>query len=384
MNMHFSEDQKMIQQAIRDFCKEYVAPNAAKWDAEHITPVELMPIMGELGFLGIWVPEQYGGVGMGHVERLMIIEEIARYSGGLAMMVFTHQLGMGAFVDFATEEQKMAYLPDFCAGKRICGLAVTEPGGGSDVGGQKTTAVLGEDGFFTVNGRKCFITNSHVADVTVITCKTGEDEKGRATFSAIIFEKGMEGFAPGREEHKLGLRGSSTGDLVLSNVRVPEANLIGVMGKGTPIAMKEIGEIGRASMSAIGVGLLKGCLEDSVKFANERILYGKPLAKLGVTQQRIAQNRIDWEAARLLLYKAALIKDDKLPATVAFGISKHFATERAVVAAKRTIDMMGGYGVIEEYAVGRYLRDAMASIPSGGTTDIQELIIAGDTLKTFA
>lgn len=382
MNFNFTEEQTMLKNAFAEFVKESVAPAAAKWDTENYTPVELMPEMGEMGILGVFVPEQYGGVGLGHTERVMALEEIARHSAGLAMMVFTHQLGMAAILDYGTEEQKQKYLPDMCAGTKICGLAVTEPGGGSDVAGQKTTAEI-EDGQWVINGRKCFITNSHVADATVITCKTGEDERGRAQFSAIIVEKGTEGFAPGRHENKLGLRGSVTGELVLNNARVPEENLVGEVGKGTPIAMKEIGEVGRASMTAIAVGIIRGCLEDSVKFAGERIVYGKPISKLQAIQFHIAENRVDYEASALMLYRAAALKDEGKPAAAEFSMAKYFAVDKAVEAARRTIELMGGYGVVNEYAAGRYLRDAMACISSGGTSEIQKIIIAGDTMKKF-
>ena len=382
MDFNFTEEQNMLREAFAAFAKEHVAPNAAKWDEEDYCPVELMPLLGELGVLGIFVPEQYGGVGLGHTERVMALEEIARYSAGLAMMVFTHQLGMGPILDFGTEEQKMKYLPDMCAGKKICGLAVTEPGGGSDVGGQKTAAELC-DGKWVISGRKCFITNSHVADVTVITARTGEDEKGRATFSAFILEKGMPGFAPGRKEHKLGLRGSTTGDLVMDKVEVGEEQLIGKLGGGVPIALKEIGEIGRASMTAIGVGILRGCLEEGVKFANERIIYGKPLAKLQAIQFHLAEIRMDYEASRLMLYRAAFVKDAAENAVIEYSMSKYFATEAACRSARRLIDLMGGYGDINEYPAGRFLRDAIASIASGGTSEIQKIVVAGDTLKRF-
>lgn len=382
MNFNFTEEQEMLRTAFAEFVREEVTPNAAKWDDEDYTPVELMPKMGEMGILGVFVPEAYGGVGLGHTERVMALEEIARYSAGLAMMVFTHQLGMAAILDFGTEDQKKNYLPEMCAGTKICGLAVTEPGGGSDVAGQKTSAEL-VDGQWVVNGRKCFITNSHIADTTVITCKTGEDERGRASFSAIAIDKGTEGFTPGRHENKLGLRGSVTGELIMNNVKVPEGNLVGEVGKGTPIAMKEIGEVGRASMTAIATGILRGCLEDSVKFANERIVYGKPIAKLQAIQFHVAENRIAYETAKLMLYRAAAVKDEGKPATIEFGMAKYFATDQAVSAARRTIELMGGYGVVNEYAAGRYLRDAMACISSGGTSEIQKIIIAGDTLKKF-
>lgn len=313
----------------------------------------------------------------------MALEEIARYSAGLAMFVFTHQLGMSAILEFGSEEQKMKYLPDMCSGTSISGLATTEPSGGSDLIGQKTTAVLA-GGMWTINGRKCFITNSHIADVSVVTAKSGEDEKGRPQLVAIIVEKGTPGFVPGRKEHKLGLRGSVTGELLMNDIKVPAENLIGKEGAGATIALKVIGEVGRASMTAICVGILRGCVEESVKFANERIVYGKPIAKLQAIQFHIAENRLDYEATRLLLYKAASLKDEGIPVTAEFAMAKHFGTEAASRASKRTIELMGAYGVIDEYPSGRFMRDSLASISSGGTSEIQRIIVAGDTLKNFA
>jgi alkylation response protein AidB-like acyl-CoA dehydrogenase len=383
MDFKLTEEQMLLKEAFRDFARAEVAPHAAAWDEEDHCPVELFSKLGELGLLGIFVPEQYGGVGLSHTERVMGLVEIARYSAGLAMFIFTHQLGMAAILDFGTEEQKANYLPDMCAGKTICGLAVTEPGGGSDVAGQKTTAKL-VDGKWVINGRKCFITNSHIADITIITCKTGENDKGRALFTAIAVEKGTPGFQPGREEHKLGLKGSVTGELILNQVAVPEENVIGKVGGGTSIAMKEIGEVGRASMTAICTGICRGCLEESVKFANDRVLYGKPISKLQAIQFHIAENRLDYETSELLLYKAASVKEEGFPATAEFSMAKYFSTEAAVRASKRTIELMGGYGVIDEYPIGRFLRDAMASISSGGTSEIQKIIIAGDTLKKYS
>jgi len=383
MNFKFTEEQDMLRDAFREFIKAEIEPNAAKWDEEDYCPVEIFPKLGELGILGIFAPEKYGGIGLGHTERLIAMEEISRYSTGIGMFVFTHQLAIGALVDFGTEEQKQKYLPGLCAGTMIGGVAVTEPGGGSDVAGQKSTAEL-KDGKWIVNGRKCFITNSHIADMCIISAKTGQDEKGRSQFGAFILEKGMAGFAPGRKEHKLGMKGSVTGDLVMKDVEVPEENLVGKANQGTMISMKQISEIGRASMSAICVGLLKGCLEESVKFATERILYGQPISKLQAIQFHIAENRLDYEAARLLLFRAASMKDDGEPCAVEFSLAKHFGTEAATRAAKRTIELMGGYGIINEYPTGRFLRDAMCAISSGGTSEIQRIIIAADTLKKYA
>jgi alkylation response protein AidB-like acyl-CoA dehydrogenase len=264
----------------------------------------------------------------------------------------------------------------------IGGLASTEPGGGSDINGTKTTAELQDDAW-VITGRKCFITNSHLADICIINARTGEDEKGRGTFNAFLLERGMEGFSPGREEHKLGLKGSVTGELNMDKVKVPKENVVGPDGKGNAVALKIIGETGRASMAAICVGLLQGCLEESVKFSNERIVYGKPISKLQAIQFHIAENRVDYETAKLLLYRAAFLKDQGLPATTEFSMAKYFGTEAASRAAKRTIELMGGYGIINEYPANRFLRDAIASISSGGTSEIQKIIIAGDTLKTF-
>jgi alkylation response protein AidB-like acyl-CoA dehydrogenase len=383
MNFKFTDEQEMLRNAFAEFAAREIAPNAARWDADDICPVELMPAMGELGILGIFVPEEYGGGGRGHVERVMALEEIARHSAGVAMMVFTHQLGMTVLNDFGTEEQKKKYLPDMCAGKKIAGLAVTEPGGGSDASGLKTTAES-ENGAWRINGRKCFISNSHIADRTIVTAKTGVDERGRNMAGAFLIESGAGGFAPGRKEHKMGLKGSVTGDLVMKDVIVPDENLIGDPGQGMPIALGAVGEVGRASMSAICVGLLRACLEESVKFAGARELYGKPISKLQAIQFHIAENRLDYEAARLLLYRAAAMKDEGAPAVAEFSMAKYFGTQAATNAAQRTIELMGAYGVIDDYPAGRFLRDAMASISSGGTSEIQKIIIAGDTLKKFA
>ncbi len=381
MSFRFTEEQEMLKQAFADFAKAEIAPNAAKWDEDHYVPMEIMPKLGEMGFLGVFVPEQYGGVGLGHMERCIALEEIARYSAGLAMMVFTHQLGLAAILDYGTEEQKQKWLPGMCDGTCVCGLAVTEPGGGSDVGGLKTEAVL-ENDTWTINGRKCFITNSHCAGVTVVTCKTGEDEKGRAIMSTIAIEAGTEGFNPGREENKLGLNGSFTGELIMEDVKVPVENTVGEIGKGMPITMKELGEVGRASMAAIELGIVRACLEDAVAFAKERILYGKPLSKLQAIQFQIAEIRCDYEASRLMTYSAASMKDEGKVGTE-FSMAKYFISEAAVRSAKRLIEIMGGYGVVNEYPAGRYLRDAIGCIPSCGTSEIQKMIVAGETLKKF-
>jgi alkylation response protein AidB-like acyl-CoA dehydrogenase len=372
----------MLRKAVREFTEAEVAPKAAEWDEQDICPMDVFKKLGEMGINGIFVPEKYGGAGMGHAARAISLEELSRYSGGLGMTMMTHHLGVYPILQYGTEEQKMKYLPDLCSGAKMCGLAVTEPGGGSDFNGQKTLAEKKNQGW-VINGRKCFITNSHNSDVTVFTAKTGEDEKGRAKLSAFIIEKGADGFTPGRKENKMGLRGSVTGELVFTDAALPESSLLGKEGGGGKIGMEGISEIGRAGMSAIGVGLIRACLEEAIKFSNERILYGKPIAKLQAIQFEIAQIRMDYEAACLLTYYAAGLKDDGASCANEVATAKLYATEASVRAAKRTIDIMGGYGVINEYPAGRYLRDALASIPSGGTSHIHQIVIAGNTLNNF-
>lgn len=376
----FTSDQEMLRNAVREFVESEIAPKAAEWDEADICPVELFPKMGEMGIAGVFIPEEYGGAGLGFIERTICLEEISRHSAGLGIALMTHHLGMAAILNFGSDEQKRKYLPDMAAGLKIGGLSVTEPGGGSDFMGQKATGVL-RDGKWLINGRKCFITNSHIADVDVWTVVTGADEKQRPILSAFIIDKDTPGHTPGRKEHKLGLRGSVTGDVNCVDVELGAGQMLAKEGSGAKIAMSSIQEVGRSGMAAICIGILRGCLEESVKFSNERILYGKPISKLPAIQFSIAENRVDFEAAKLLTYRAASLKDAGLPCATEFAVAKLFATEAAVGAAKRTIDLMGGYGCINEYPAGRFLRDAMASIPAGGTSNVQKLVIAGGTLS---
>ena len=378
--LKFTQPQEMLRKAVREFVEKELKPRAHRIDAGNEFPAEIFRKMGQLGVAGVFVPPQYGGAGLGQTERAIVLEEVARHAAGFAMAVMTHHLGVEAILAFGTDEQKAKYLPGLATGKTISGLAVTEPSGGSDVAGQQATAAR-ENGGWAINGRKCFITNSANADVTIVTARTGEDAKGRPAFSAFIVENGAEGFSRGREEDKLGLRGSSTGDLLLNNCRVPEAALLGGEGNGTKIALGLFTKIGRTGMAAIGLGIIRGCLEEGVRFAKERVLYGKPLAKLQAIQFEIAQVRIEYEAARALTYHAIGLKEGGSGADAEIAAAKYFATEAAVRAAKRTIDLMGGYGVINEYPVGRYLRDAMTTISCGGTSHIMQLIVAGQTLN---
>jgi alkylation response protein AidB-like acyl-CoA dehydrogenase len=379
MDFSFSNEQELLRKAVREFVEAEVAPMAAKWDEEDICPVEVFKKMGELGFVGVFIPAEYGGGGLGYTERAIVLEEVARYSAGLAMFVMTHHLGVAAILEFGNGEQKKKYLPDLAAGKKIAALSVTEPTGGSDLAGHQSTGEL-VDGSWVLNGRKCFASNSHVADVTVVTVKSGTDQKGRPSLTAFIVESGTPGFSTGRKEHKLGLRLSAMGDLVLNNCKVGPEAVLGGEGKGQRVALGIISEVGRAGVSAISLGILRACLEDSVKFAKERSLYGKPISNLQAIQFSIAEAKIDYEAARLLVYNALTLKDTKQRCDLAMSIAKYFSTEAAVRAAKMNMDNMGGYGVLNDYPAGRYLRDALATLPSAGTSNIMKVIVAANVL----
>lgn len=379
MDFSFSKDQELLRKTVREFVEAEVAPKAAKWDEEDHCPVEVFRKMGELGFAGVFVPAEYGGAGLGYTERAIILEEVARHSAGLAMFLMTHQLCVAAILEFGNEDQKKKYLPGLASGKKAGALSVTEPTGGSDLANHQTTGELA-DGLWVINGRKCFASNSNNADITVVTAKTGTDEKGRNELTAFIVESGNPGLSPGRKESKFGLRVSMMGDLILNNCKVPPENILGGRGKGQRVALGTISEVGRAGMSAISLGIIRACLEDMVKFAKERKLYGKPISTLQAIQFSIAETRVEYEAARLLTYKALALKDAKQRCDLDFSIAKYFSSEAAVRAAKRNMDNMGGYGVLNDYPAGRYLRDALAALPSAGTSNIMKVIVAANTL----
>lgn len=373
-------EQELVKKAVIEFAEREVAPHAAEWDEEDLCPVDVLKQMGQLGFLGTIVPPEYGGTGLGYTARAVVLEEIARPSAGLAMVAMTHCLGIEPILRHGSEEQKRRYLPKLATGEWIGGLATTEPSGGSDLSGQQTNAEL-KDGKWVINGRKCFTTNFDIADVCVMVARTGTDDKGRPELSAFIIEKGTAGFEQGHREDKLGLRSSSTGDLVLKDVRLDESALLGKRGDGIKIALGTIGEVGRPGMAAIALGIIKGCLEEGVKFARERIIYGKPLTNVQAIQFMIAENRTDYEAARLLVYNATSLKDAGNRCDVESSVAKLYSTEAAVRCAERTIELMGGYGVMNQYPVSRYLRDAMTTISAGGTSQIMKVVIGSDSIR---
>ncbi len=367
-----TEEQEMFRKAAREFAETKVAPKVKEMEETGKASQAVIKAMVEAEMTALTIPEEYGGLGLGYTARLIAVEEVSKISVAAGMMLQVFGLGIEPILKFGSEEQKKKYLPELAKGERLGGTAVTETTGGSDPAGLRSSYIKdGND--YILNGRKCFITNSHIADTIIILARDEEDPKA---FSTFIMEKGMEGFKATHEENKVGMRGCNTGELAYENCRVPQENLLGAEGKGMRVALGAIGDVGRGGMVGCALGLQAACLEASVKFANERILYGKPISSLQTIQNKLADMKIDLEAGCLLGYRAAAMQDKGERCSNEFAAAKYFTTEAAQRAAKMAIDIHGGYGCMEEYAVSRYLRDAFVLGPSAGTSDIMKVIIA--------
>ena len=372
VNFSLSEENEMFRKAAREFAETEVAKYVPEMEETSKVPDGLLKALAEAEMLAITIPESYGGLELGYTARLIALEEISRISVATAMMLQVFALGIEPIVQFGSDEQKSKYLPGLASGDLLATAAVTEATGGSDPSGIRTSYKKdGED--YIVNGRKCFITNSHVANTLIILAKSEENPK---EFCAFIVEKDMEGFKATHVEHKVGFRGCNTGELAFENLRIPKENLLGQEGKGMRVTMSAIGEIGRGGMVGCALGLQAACLEASIKFANERVLYGKPISRLAAIQDKIAEMKIDLEAGRLLGYRAAAMQDGGIGSSNEFAAAKYFTTEAAIKAAKVAVDIHGGYGCMEEYAVTRYYRDAAVLGPSAGTSAIMKVIVA--------
>jgi len=368
----FTEEQDMFRKAAREFAETQVAPRVAEMEETGEVSDAVVKAMAEAEMMALTIPEAYGGLELGYTARLIALEEVSRISVAAAMMMQVFALGIEPILKFGSEEQKKKYLPGMAKGELLSTTAVTEATGGSDPTGIRSTYEKDGDDFI-INGRKCFITNSHIADVITILAKDPENPKNFATF---ILEKGMAGFKATHVEHKIGMRGCNTGELSFDNLRVPASQLLGEEGKGLRVTMAAIGDVGRGGMVGCALGLQAACLEASIKFANERILYGKPISRLQMIQNKLAEMKIDLEAGRLLGYRASAMQDKGQRSSNEFAVAKYYTTEAAQKAAKIAIDIHGGYGCMEEYAVTRYLRDAAVLGPSAGTSDIMKVIVA--------
>ena len=367
----FSEEQEMFRKAAREFAETKVAPHVEEMEKTAEVSDDVVKALGEAEMMAITIPEEYDGLDLGYSARMIALEEISRISVATAMMLQVFALGIEPILKFGSEELKKKYLPALARGERLSTTAVTEATGGSDPTGIRTSYKKDGDDFI-VNGRKCFITNSHIADTINILTKSEDDPKA---FCAFTIDKDMDGWKATHKEHKFGMRGCNTGELAFENLRIPKEQLLGEEGKGLRVSMAAIGDVGRGGMVGCALGLQAACLEESVKFAKERILYGKPIANLPAIQSKLAEMKIDLEAGRLLAYKASSLQDQGQRSSNEFAVAKYFTTEVAQKAAKMAVDIHGGYGCMEEYAVTRYLRDSFILGPSAGTSDIMKVII---------
>ena len=376
MDFELNDEQQMIRKMVREFAEKELAPRAAEVDAQGQFPWEAIRKMGELGLLGLNVPEAYGGAGADMVSYALAIEEIARACGSTALTVAAHALCTTPLALFGSEEQKRKYLVPLAQGK-LGAFGLTEPGAGSDAAAAKTTAVRDGD-WWVLNGSKIFITNGGLADVLIIVAVT-DKSKGTRGISAFIVEKGTPGFTPGREEEKMGLRGSLTSQLFLENCRVPAANLLGNEGDGFKYALATL-DSGRIGIGAMSVGLAQAALEASLRYAKERVQFGQPIANFQAIQWMLADMGTQIEAARLLVYRAAALKDKGQRFTKEAAMAKLFASEMAERACHKAIQIHGGYGYVREYAVERFYRDVRLCEIGEGTSEVQRLVIARQLL----
>ena len=374
-----TENQIIIRDTIRDFAEKNIRPVIMEYDESQKFPMEIMKQLGELGFLGILVSEEYGGAGLGYVEYAIIIEELSKVDPSIGLSVAAHNgLCTNHINLFGNDDQKKKYLPDLASGKKIGAWGLTESFSGSDAASLKSMAI--KDGnYWILNGSKQFTTHGTVGETYVVMAITNKDA-GKKGISAFILEKGTDGLIIGKKENKLGMRASDTTQLTFENYKVPDENLCGEEGMGFINSMKVL-EGGRISIAACSVGLAQGCLDACLKYSQERKQFGKTLSDFQATQFKLAEMATNIEAARMLTYRAAAMKDAGIPNTKEAAMAKLFASEIAEKASSVAVQIFGGYGFIKEYPVEKFYRDVKLLTIGEGTSEIQRIVIARDLLK---
>jgi alkylation response protein AidB-like acyl-CoA dehydrogenase len=378
-NFTQSESQTMIAQMVKDFTQKHIKPHVMEWDEAQIFPVELFKKLGELGLMGVLVPEEYGGSGFGYFEYVKVIEEIAKVCGSIGLSVAAHNsLCTGHILTFGNEEQKKKWLPKLASAEWIGAWGLTEANTGSDALGMNTTAVL-EGDHYIVNGSKNWITHGKSGDIAVIMVRTGEkgDSKG---ISAIVIEKGTPGFSAGKKENKLGMRASETTELIFDNVKVPKENLLGNQGDGFKQAMKIL-DGGRISIAALSLGIAKGAYEAALAYSKERHQFGQPISSFQAIAFKLADLATEIEASELLIYQAADMKNRGVKMTKQSAMAKYFASEVCVKAATEAVQIFGGYGYTKDFPVEKFYRDSKLCTIGEGTSEIQKVVISREILK---
>jgi alkylation response protein AidB-like acyl-CoA dehydrogenase len=379
MDFQFSEEQKMISNSAKDFAEQYIRPHIMKWDESQYFPREILEKAGEMGFMGIFIPEEYGGSGLGYHEYVSIIEEISKVDPSIGLSIAAHNsLCTGHIFYFGNEEQKKKWLPNLASGKHIGAWGLTEHNTGSDAGGMNTTAVKDGD-CYLLNGSKNFITHGKSGDVAVVIARTGEKGDSRG-MSAFVVERGTPGFSGGKKEDKLGMRASETAELVFDNCRIPKENLIGNEGDGFVQSLKLL-DGGRISIGALSLGISKGAYEAALKYSKERFQFGKPISSFQGISFKLSDMATEIAASELLIHKAASMKNKGQKVTVQGAMAKMFSSEVCVKIANEAVQIHGGYGYIKEFPVEKFYRDSKLCTIGEGTTEIQKLVIARNILK---
>ena len=375
MDFYLSNEEKMLQKMYREFAENEVRPLAEELDEEERFPMETVEKMAKLGMMGIPFPKKYGGAGGTNVAYALAVEELANVCGTTSVIVCAHtSLCCYPIYAFGTEEQKMKYLPDLPSGRKIGAFGLTEPNAGSDASGQQTTTVL-EGDHYVLNGTKCFITNGTVADTYVVFAMT-DKHAGNHGISAFIVERNFTGFSVGKHERKMGIRGSSTCDLIMEDCIVPKENLLGKEGKGFKVAMGTL-DGGRVGVAAQALGIGEGAINEAVKYTQERVQFGKRLSQFQNTQFQLADMKTRADAAQMLVYRAAFAKDQGDPQTGYYSsMAKLFAAEMASDVTRRAVQLFGGYGYTREYPVERMMRDAKITEIYEGTSEVQRMVIS--------
>ncbi|MCH4013254.1 MAG: acyl-CoA dehydrogenase [Solobacterium sp.] len=386
MDFQLDKPHQMAQKLFKDFAEKEVKPHAIEVDETEEFPRETVKKMQKYGFMGVAIPKEYGGQGCDPLTYIMLVEELAKVCGTTSVIVSAHSsLCMDPIMNFGTEEQKQKYLVPLAKGEKLGAFALTEPGAGTDAQGAQTKAVFDEaTNEWVLNGSKCFITNGKEADIYIIVAYTDVvlDKKGRKQkrFSTFIVEKGTPGFTFGTKENKMGIRGSSTYELIFQDCRIPKDNLLGVRGKGFANAMHTL-DGGRIGIAAQALGLAEGALDRTVAYVKERKQFGRTLSQFQNTQFQLANMQTEVEAAKLLVYKAAEAKALKPRFSVEAAEAKLFAAETAMDVTTKCVQLMGGYGYIREYEVERMMRDAKITEIYEGTSEVQRMVISGAMLK---
>jgi len=379
VDFSLTDEQQQLRRTIREFAESEIAPHVMEWDEASHFPTEILPQLAEMGLLGVIFPEKYGGAGLGYIEYVLAIEELARVDGSVGLIVAAHNsLCTNHIYKFGTEEQRKRYVVPLARGEKLGCWSLTEPEAGSDAGGTRTVAEKRSD-CWVLNGAKTFTTNGHYADVCVAMAVT-DRSKGGHGISAFILEKGTPGFRPGKKENKLGMRASDTSEVVFSDCRIKAEQLLGQEGEGF-INSLQVLDGGRISIAALALGMAQGAYEAAAKYAKQRKQFGKTISEFQAIQFKLADMATQIEAARMLVYHAAWLADRKdVRFTKESSMAKLFASEVAVRVASEAVQVFGGYGFVKDYPAEKYYRDVKLCTIGEGTSEIQRLVIARQIL----